>query len=80
VNLGLPKEQRLRVILADAPISWRKIQTTEQWLNLRRQPREETLAAAVEDILGQHERALVISAGVHLYRDRHPNCKRVIKE
>jgi len=32
VNLGLPKEQRLRVTLADAPILWRKTQTKEQWL------------------------------------------------
>ena len=72
VNLGLPKEQRLRVTLADAPISWRKVQTKEQWLNLRGQPREDALATAVEDVLGQHERALVISAGVHLYRNSRP--------
>ena len=72
VNLGLPKEQGLRVTLADAPISWRKIQTKEQWLNLRGQPREDALATAVEDILGQHERALVISAAVHLYRNSKP--------
>lgn len=68
VNLGLQKEQRLRVTLADAPISWRKIQTKQQWLILRGQPREDALATAVEDILGQNERALVISAGAHLYR------------
>src|SRR5215470_12212376 len=72
VNLGLPKEQRLRVTLADAPISWRKIQTKEQWLNLRGQPREDALASAVEDILGQQARALVISAAVHLYRNSRP--------
>ena len=69
VNLGLPREQRLRVTLADVPISWRKIQTKEQWLKLRGQPREDAMATAVEDILGQDERALVISAGVHLYRN-----------
>jgi hypothetical protein len=69
VNLGLPKEQRLRVTLGDAPISWRKIQTKEQWLTLRGQPREDALATAVEDILGQNQRALVISAGEHLYRN-----------
>src|SRR2546427_69091 len=68
LNLGLPREQRLRVILADSPVSWRKIQTSEQWFTLRGQPREGALAAAVKDVLEQHERALVIAAAAHLYR------------
>jgi hypothetical protein len=82
VNLGLPKEQRLRVTLADAPVSWRKIQTKQQWLNLRGQPREDALATAVEDILGQHERALVISAAVHLYQnsDLTSNARALIEK
>lgn len=68
INLALPREQRVRVILADAPISWRRIHSKQEWLTLRGQPREEELAAAITNVLQQGERALVISSALHLYR------------
>lgn len=67
INLGLPRDQRVRVILADAPVSWRRIHSKEEWLTLRGQPREEELAAATTNVLKQGERALVISSALHLY-------------
>jgi uncharacterized protein (TIGR03435 family) len=69
VNLTLPKERKIRVILADAPILWRKITTRQQWLGFAGRRREEALAARIVDILSEHRRALVISAPSHLFRN-----------
>ena len=68
VNLGLPKEKRLRVILADAPISWRKIENRRQWLDLRGAAREQALASRIGEVLANHRRALAIGAAAHFYR------------
>jgi hypothetical protein len=81
VNLSLPKKQRVRVILADAPVSWRNIHSRQEWLALRGQPREEELAAKIKDVLQQNERALVISSALHLYRSGSsvPNARAIIE-
>lgn len=68
INLTLPKEGRIRVVLADAPILWRKVQTRDQWLAFAGQAREEALAEKVNELLNQHQSALVISARPHLLR------------
>jgi hypothetical protein len=68
LNLSLPKQQRVRVILADAPVSWPNVHSRQEWLALRGQTREKELAAKITDVLQQNERVLVISSPVHLYR------------
>jgi hypothetical protein len=70
INLSLLRERKVRVILADAPISWRNTHSRREWLARRGKPREEELAARITDVLQQDERALVISSAVHLYRSR----------
>lgn len=67
-NLAVPKEKRIHVVLGDAPILWRKVKTTEQWLAFRGQAREQALAEKVDEILNRHERALVVAAQSHLLR------------
>jgi hypothetical protein len=81
VNLSLPKEQKVRVILADAPVSWRNIHSRQEWVALREQPREEALATKITDALQQNERALVISSASYLYRNVSavPNARTIIE-
>lgn len=67
-NLAVPKEKRIHVVLGDAPILWRKVNTNEQWLAFRGQAREQALAEIVNEILNRHERALVVAAQSHLLR------------
>ena len=67
-NLAAPKEKRIRVVLGDAPILWRKVQTTEQWLAFTGQAREQALAERLNEVLNKQQRALVIAARSHLLR------------
>jgi uncharacterized protein (TIGR03435 family) len=68
INLNLPKDKRIHLILADAPISWRKIESRQQWLDLRGAAREQALASRIGEILSKQRRALVIGKASHFYR------------
>jgi hypothetical protein len=68
VNLAAPKEKRVRVVLGDAPILWRKVRTKEQWRAFTGQAREQALAERLNEVLNKQQRALVIAAPSHLLR------------
>jgi hypothetical protein len=68
VNLVTPKEKRIRVVLGDAPIRWRTVQTKQQWLALTGRAREQALADRVTEVLTHEQRALVVGAPSHLLR------------
>jgi hypothetical protein len=70
INLLTPKEQRIRVVLGDAPIVWRNVQTRQQWLAFAGPGREEALAGKLTEVLTHEQRALVIAAPSHLLRNR----------
>ena len=69
VNLAVPKEKRIRVVLGDGPIVWRKVQTSEQWLTLTKEAREQALAEKINEVLNKQQHALVIAARSHLLRN-----------
>jgi hypothetical protein len=67
VNLGLPPNQRIRVLLGDPPIDWSKIHTKTDWLPILRQRDTHTAALIEREILARNKKALVIFGGTHFF-------------
>jgi hypothetical protein len=69
VNLSLPRERRLRVLLGDPPIEWEKVKSSEDlgaWIAKR----DSHPAALIRnEVLAKNRRALVIYGDGHLRRD-----------
>ena len=68
VNTSLPKDRRLRVLLADPPIDWAAVKTAGDhftWLRMR-----DTHAAALveREVLAKKRKALLIFGAMHLQR------------
>lgn len=70
INLVTPKQSRIRVVLGDAPIVWRKVQTRPQWRAFTGQTREQALGERISQILTDKRRALAIAAASHLLRSQ----------
>lgn len=67
VNLGLPANQRIRVLLGDPPIDWSKVRTKADWLPILRQRDTHTAALIEQEILAKNKKALVIFGGTHFF-------------
>jgi hypothetical protein len=67
VNVKLPKERKLRVLLGDLPIDWNQIKTQE---DLRKAVRSDTVPAGIieREVVAKQRRALVIYGGMHYVR------------
>jgi len=80
VNLALPPDQRIRVLLGDPPVDWTAIRTPEDAKTIRAE-RDEHFARVVEEqVFAQGKRALLLAGMFHLMRvdpfDPHPGWKR----
>ena len=68
MNMSLPPERRLRVLLGDPPIDWDKVHTLEElrkWLN-----RDAHAVDVIRrEVLAKGRRALVIYGDEHLARN-----------
>jgi hypothetical protein len=68
INQRLPRERALRVLAADPPIDWERIQTAEDLrkavLSLRR---DTSIASVIEkEVLAKHRKALMLMGTLHL--------------
>jgi hypothetical protein len=91
INQKLPREKALRVLAADPPIDWDRIQTAEDLhkavLSLRR---DTSIASVIEkEVLAKHRKALMLMGTLHLLHGagatatieaKHPNSIFVISE
>ncbi len=76
VNASLPRERRLRVILADPPIDWTLVRSRAA-LDSVVITRDDYAAHAIRrDVLAQGRRALVIFGAAHLVRTAAPPSQR----
>jgi hypothetical protein len=68
VNLGLPAEERIRVLLIDPPVDWSKIQSRDDLRSLDFD-REGHMATVVErEVYAKGRKALFFAGGAHLGR------------
>jgi hypothetical protein len=68
VNMSVPNERRLRVVLGDPPIDWEAVERGEdpgKWLSIRDRHAADVVR---REVLARHRRALVIYGGAHLQR------------
>jgi uncharacterized protein (TIGR03435 family) len=87
VNLGLPHDKRIRVVLGDAFVDLAQFQANpEQYLQrfaareTAQDPREIALAASVNQVLAQGHRAIVIAGNGHLkLNGRSGNARQMIE-
>ena len=91
INRKLPREKALRVLAADPPIDWDRIQTAEDLrrvvLSLRR---DTSIASVIEkEVLAKHRKALMLMGTLHLLHGagatgmieaKHPSSIFVISE
>ena len=91
INQKLPRERALRVLAADPPFDWDRIQTAEDLrkavLSLRR---DTSIASVIEkDVLAKHRKALMLMGTLHLLHGagatgmieaKHPSSIFVISE
>ena len=68
VNAGLPKDRRLRLLLADPPIEWETVRTPQDWIawNSRRVVHAATLIRT--EVLQPRRRALMVFGDGHYQR------------
>jgi len=72
LNMSLPPEHKLRILLADPPIDWDQIHAKREpakWIALR-----DTFPAELieREVLAKHRRALVVFGNMHLQRKNMP--------
>lgn len=67
VNLSLPPERRIRVLLTEPPIQWSRIRTKEEWQRIYDTRDPHAADQIVRKILGPKKKALVIYGGAHFY-------------
>src|SRR5262245_51978996 len=68
INRKLPREKALRVLAADPPIDWDRIQTAEDLRQAVRSLRRDTSIASVieKEVLAKHRKALMLMGTLHL--------------
>jgi hypothetical protein len=88
VNLKLPRDKRMRIILGDAPIDLFKEAAAEpaflrKWQTEKetaRDPREIALASSVNAVLAKGHRAIMICGNGHLVKGHRPGNARELIE
>lgn len=79
VNVGLPRDKRVHVVVADAPIDWTAVKQKDDLLPFL-EPRAKTLADIVNAIIAKGRHELVISFADQQFRMGVPNNARVLIE
>lgn len=68
VNEGLPKEKRIRIIAAEPPIDWDKINTFDDWWQFLAQRSTHTPKVIKSEVIDKGRKAFVIYGGAHFFR------------
>jgi hypothetical protein len=68
VNEGLMPEKRIRLIAAEPPIDWDKVNTTDEWLSFLAQRSTHTPRVIKSEVIDKGRKALVIYGGAHFFK------------
>jgi hypothetical protein len=71
VNLSLPRDRRLRVLLGDPPVDWDRIEASKdlgEWRNAMGQRDSHPATLLRREVLSMHRRALMIYGDMHFQR------------
>jgi hypothetical protein len=73
VNLSLPPNRRIRVLLSEPPIKWSAIHTKKAWQRIYDQRDPHAAEVIVRQILDRGKKALVIYGGGHFFSSPWPS-------
>jgi hypothetical protein len=71
VNLALPRDRQLRVLLGDPPVDWDRIEASKdlgEWRHAMGQRDSHPAAIVRREVLSRHRRALVVYGDMHFQR------------
>jgi uncharacterized iron-regulated protein len=68
VNEKLPRDKRVRLIAAEPPIDWSKVQTADQASRFFSQRSTHTPRVVETEVLKKNRKALIVYGGAHFYR------------
>ena len=68
LNARLPKERRLRLLLADPPIDWNLIHTRDDFLKVLALRDSYPAEVIRREVVAKHRHALILFGGIHLQR------------
>jgi hypothetical protein len=70
VNISLPRDRQLRVLLGDPPVDWSRVQGPDfsEWKTAMAQRDSHPTAVVRREVLARHRHALMIYGGMHFQR------------
>jgi len=80
LNSSIPKNYRIRVIAADSPISWKDVNTNEDYLKQRGNREEFYTNIAINEVLSKNRKALLINGGAHFGNHRETTVNQRIEK
>lgn len=68
VNEGLPPAKRIRLIAAEPPIDWSKVNSADQWMSYLSQRSTHTPGVVKAEVIDKGRKALIIYGAVHFFK------------
>ncbi len=68
VNEGLPPEKRIRLIAAEPPIDWDKVNTADEWYSYLAQRSTHTPKVVKSEVIDKGRKAFIIYGGAHFFK------------
>jgi uncharacterized iron-regulated protein len=80
LNSRIPKNYKIRVIAADSPISWKNVNTNEDYLKQRGNREEFYTKKVINEVLSKNRKALLINGGAHFGNHRETTVNQRIEK
>jgi hypothetical protein len=72
VNERLPLAERIRLIAAEPPIDWNKVNTADEWMSYFCQRSTHTPRVIKSEVIDKGRKAFVIYGGAHFFKSHEP--------
>jgi hypothetical protein len=72
VNEDLSREKRIRLLAAEPPIDWSKVNTESEWFSFLGQRSTHTPKVVKSEVIDKGRKAFIIYGGAHFYKDDDP--------
>lgn len=69
VNEGLPRDKRIRLIAAEPPIDWSKVNTEPEWYLYLAQRSTHTPEVVKSEVIDKGRKAFIIYGGAHFFKE-----------
>lgn len=69
INESLPREKRIRLIAAEPPIDWSKVNTEPEWYSFQAQRSTHTPKVVKSEVIDKGRKAFIIYGGAHFYKE-----------